>query len=627
MTNGARTLDNVANPLNGLVRVTSSPPQLAVETEGGRSRQRREETAAGKSEGNFRSSSSSDVSTSETEGSYDRNNMALLVAYIGVMKGGDPGALSHGQVKIGGDNGSQGKLTAVPSGECELENVRQRPTSPNGSPAKDDVEAAGSEGAGAGTKSGEGGTKVEVRQMNMRGIFLHVLADALGSVIVVISALVIWKTDWEYRFYLDPALSILMVLMILKSVWPLLVESAMVLLQTVPPHIRVEAIQNRIIQEVDGVLALHEFHVWQLTGDRIIASAHVRCKNLHDYKEISQKIKEIFHEEGIHSTTIQPEFAEEYLESIPGAVARGNAGNSCALDCPPNTNCAASTCCPPAKSPSPSQSSTPSLNALDTHNTHTVANDSIERTLSIPLLPCSPSLSYLRGGPSRRQRQRRRTLPRTPPSSCDEQLASPGIQNNLAYLFRWGCILSFLFSDTDTEEDQDFLRHRPGRRQHALHLRQRKSTTTVPSGLPSSENVTLTSSNRRSSDDADNSSSSADTDASPGSFPSFLPIRCSSAPSTCPTGVTTHALGSPKKSPKASALLTTEPLSNEPATIPFKQTDPVTVPVSVTGLNLLTDSVTENPVSVTGETPQDPPDTVPEDSGSRKPSHDRVVVM
>ena len=41
-------------------------------------------------------------------------------------------------------------------------------------------------------------------QMNMRGVFLHVLADALGSVVVIISALIMWLTDWEYKFYVDP---------------------------------------------------------------------------------------------------------------------------------------------------------------------------------------------------------------------------------------------------------------------------------------------------------------------------------------------------------------------------------------------------------------------------------------
>ena len=106
-------------------------------------------------------------------------------------------------------------------------------------------------------------------QMNMRGAFLHVLSDALGSVIVIISALVggererdrggggggereskifncfffpfqtVWLTDWEYKHDLDPALSIVLVILILHSVWPLLRESALILLQTVPTHIQV----------------------------------------------------------------------------------------------------------------------------------------------------------------------------------------------------------------------------------------------------------------------------------------------------------------------------------------------------------------------------------------------------
>lgn len=113
-------------------------------------------------------------------------------------------------------------------------------------------------------------------QMNMRGVFLHVLFDAIGSIIVIISALVYWLTDWEYKKYIDPALSLFLVLLILYSVWPLLRDSALILLQTVPTHIQVDAIQRRLLAKVDGVLAVHEFHVWQLAGDRIIASAHIR---------------------------------------------------------------------------------------------------------------------------------------------------------------------------------------------------------------------------------------------------------------------------------------------------------------------------------------------------------------
>ena len=57
--------------------------------------------------------------------------------------------------------------------------------------------------------------------MNMHGVFLHLLADALGSVIVIASALIIWLTDWEFEEYVDPTLSVIMVVLILNSVWPL----------------------------------------------------------------------------------------------------------------------------------------------------------------------------------------------------------------------------------------------------------------------------------------------------------------------------------------------------------------------------------------------------------------------
>ncbi|XP_058837092.1 proton-coupled zinc antiporter SLC30A1-like [Topomyia yanbarensis] len=191
-------------------------------------------------------------------------------------------------------------------------------------------------------------------QMNMHGAFLHVMSDALGSVIVIISALVVRFTDWEYKLYMDPALSILLVVLILNSVWPLLRDSALILLQTVPTHIQVDAIQRRLLEKVDGVLAVHEFHVWQLAGDRIIASAHIRCRNLSEYMKIAEKVKEFFHNEGIHSTTIQPEFVEiETIKSYSGSDGFSNSLNGsatqdcCALDCPTTdeASCIKATCC------------------------------------------------------------------------------------------------------------------------------------------------------------------------------------------------------------------------------------------------------------------------------------------
>jgi len=207
----------------------------------------------------------------------------------------------------------------------------------------------------------------DASNMNMRGVFLHVMADALGSVIVIISALIMWQTDWKYKYYVDPGLSILLVILILKSVWPLLIESALILLQTVPTHIQVDSLQQKLMAQVDGILAVHEFHIWQLAGDRIIASAHIRCLNLAQYMQVAEKVKEFFHNEGIHSTTIQPEFVEtsEPLGSITSS-------EDCMLACPKGppasaASCDASKCCPPSSSrvsssgQLPSQPSPPSV--------------------------------------------------------------------------------------------------------------------------------------------------------------------------------------------------------------------------------------------------------------------------
>lgn len=63
-------------------------------------------------------------------------------------------------------------------------------------------------------------------------------------------------------------------------------------------------------EQIEGIQAVHEFHVWQLAGNRLIASAHIRCHNPYEYMAIAGKVKDLFHKEGIHSTTIQPEFSE-----------------------------------------------------------------------------------------------------------------------------------------------------------------------------------------------------------------------------------------------------------------------------------------------------------------------------
>ena len=96
-------------------------------------------------------------------------------------------------------------------------------------------------------------------------------------------------------------------------------------MQTVPMNLDVEKLKQKFIDnvnqlfeiiiwlkiyfQVDGILTVHDFHIWRLTKDEdTIATAHVLCYDLVAYQEIAEKAKMFFHYEGIHKTTIQPEF-------------------------------------------------------------------------------------------------------------------------------------------------------------------------------------------------------------------------------------------------------------------------------------------------------------------------------
>lgn len=123
-------------------------------------------------------------------------------------------------------------------------------------------------------------------QLNMRAVYLHVLGDALGSVIVIVSALIIMFAEGTWTLYVDPAMSIIMTCLILRTSIPLMKESSLILLQTVPTHIKIKEVQERLLEGVHGILSVHEFHVWQLAGDKIIGKFPIMYDNLVMYDNL-----------------------------------------------------------------------------------------------------------------------------------------------------------------------------------------------------------------------------------------------------------------------------------------------------------------------------------------------------
>ncbi|KAI8983479.1 cation efflux family-domain-containing protein [Pilobolus umbonatus] len=159
--------------------------------------------------------------------------------------------------------------------------------------------------------------------LNMKGVFLHILGDALGNVGVIASGLFIWLTDYEWRYYSDPVMSMLLSIIIFASAVPLVRQTSFILLQGVPNSVPLEHM-NASLLKLDGVLSVHELHVWQLSDTKLVASFHVLLESRQRYMALGSEIRKILHGYGIHSATIQPEFIEDHQEKHTTTVVNEN---------------------------------------------------------------------------------------------------------------------------------------------------------------------------------------------------------------------------------------------------------------------------------------------------------------
>lgn len=164
--------------------------------------------------------------------------------------------------------------------------------------------------------------------LNMRGVFLHVLGDALGNIGVIASALFIWQTHYSWRFYTDPAISLIITVIILCSAIPLCKAASRMLLQAVPHGLSIDHIVQDV-HSLPGISSCHDLHVWQLSDTELVASVHVKVGNeikdegSDSYMELARQIRNCMRAYGIRSLTIQPEF---HPDSSNGSGAGSDAG-------------------------------------------------------------------------------------------------------------------------------------------------------------------------------------------------------------------------------------------------------------------------------------------------------------
>jgi cobalt-zinc-cadmium efflux system protein len=149
--------------------------------------------------------------------------------------------------------------------------------------------------------------------LNTRGAMLHVVGDALGSVAALTSGAVIHFTGWTP---VDPMLSALIGLLILRSALSLLGEALHVLMEGVPSHIRLPEV-GRAVAAVDGVRSVHDLHIWTLSSGKVALSAHLLVDDLAAWPGLLEQVRTVLrHGYGIDHVTLQPEPAHQVIRPM-----------------------------------------------------------------------------------------------------------------------------------------------------------------------------------------------------------------------------------------------------------------------------------------------------------------------
>lgn len=149
--------------------------------------------------------------------------------------------------------------------------------------------------------------------LNMRGAWLHVMGDALGSVTAIIAGILIVAFGWVWA---DAVTSVIISLIVIFGAWNLIKESVNVLLEGTPSHINVAAIEKAILTH-ENVRNVHDLHVWTITSGMEALSVHIVHHEEAEQTKLLRKIRKNLHDEfGIDHLTIQMETPQDEKESL-----------------------------------------------------------------------------------------------------------------------------------------------------------------------------------------------------------------------------------------------------------------------------------------------------------------------
>lgn len=157
--------------------------------------------------------------------------------------------------------------------------------------------------------------KNQKHDINVRGAFLHMAADTLVSLGVVISGLIITFTGWDM---IDPIISLVIAAMILISTWKLLAESMRLSLDAVPENIDYDKVVNAILY-VKHVIGVHHIHIWAISTTNTAMTAHVVVDDVSKSDEIRDCIEKKIYKLGITHPTLEIE-SELYRCNTPECI-------------------------------------------------------------------------------------------------------------------------------------------------------------------------------------------------------------------------------------------------------------------------------------------------------------------
>ena len=150
------------------------------------------------------------------------------------------------------------------------------------------------------------------KDLNVRGAYLHMAADALVSIGVLLSGVVIAWTGWTI---VDPIIALVVAAVIVASVWSLTRDSLRLSLDGVPGEIDVAAI-GRKMTDVPGVKAVHHIHVWAISTTENALTAHVVLESLSRMEEVKHDLKDLLNHAGIPHATLEFESAAERCDDL-----------------------------------------------------------------------------------------------------------------------------------------------------------------------------------------------------------------------------------------------------------------------------------------------------------------------